>query len=62
MADAGPLTSRSSGLWSKKIMESLEDVCLCRNCTMARPAACFKVATKLRSLYFIMLNEGIRFA
>ena len=54
-----PLTSWSSGMLSKKIMELSEDVCLRRNCYTA---ACFKVATKFRSLYFIMLNEGIRFA
>ena len=42
-------------------MELLEDICLCRNCSKAR-AACFKVAMKFRSLYFIMLNKEIRSA
>ena len=31
------LTSRSNGMQSKKLMESLEDVCRCRNCSKARP-------------------------
>ena len=31
------LTSRSNGMPSKKLMESLEDVCRCRNCSKARP-------------------------
>ena len=31
------LTSRSNGIPSKKLMESLEDVCRCRNCSKARP-------------------------
>ena len=31
------LTSLSNGMPSKKLMESLEDVCLCRNCSKARP-------------------------
>ena len=35
--DARPLTSRSSGLPSKKTMESLEDVCSCRNDSKAWP-------------------------
>ena len=30
------LTSRSNGMPSKKTMESLEDVCSCRNCSKAR--------------------------
>ena len=34
--DVLPLTSRSKGMPSKKIMESLEDVCSCRNCSKAR--------------------------
>ena len=35
--DIRRLTSRSNGMLSKKLMESLEDVCLCRNCSKARP-------------------------
>ena len=35
--DVRRLTSRSNGMPSKKLMESLEDVCLCRNCFKARP-------------------------
>ena len=40
--DVRRLTSRSNGMPSKKIMESLrtfvvEDVCRCRNCSKARP-------------------------
>ena len=35
--DVRPLTSRSNGMPSKKTMESLEDVCMCRNCSKARP-------------------------
>ena len=35
--DVRPLTSRSNGMPSKKTMESLEDVCRCRNCSKARP-------------------------
>ena len=35
--DVRHLTSRSNGMPSKKLMESLEDVCLCRNCSKARP-------------------------
>ena len=35
--DVRRLTSRSNGMPSKKLMESLEDVCLCRNCSKARP-------------------------
>ena len=31
------LTSRSNGMPSKKLMESLEDVRLCRNCSKALP-------------------------
>ena len=34
--DVRPLTSRSNGMPSKKTMESLEDVCSCRNCSKAR--------------------------
>ena len=59
--DVRRLTSRSNGMPSKKTMESLEDVCSCRNCSKARPE-CFKVATKFRSLYLIMLNKEIRSA
>ena len=59
--DVRRLTSRSNGMPSKKTMESLEDVRSCRNCSKARPE-CFKVATKFRSLYFIMLNKEIRSA
>ena len=55
--DARPLTSRSSSMR----MESSEDICLHRNCSMTT-AACFKVATKFRSLYLIMLNGEICFA
>ena len=35
--DVRRLTSRSNGMPSKKLMESLEDVRLCRNCSKARP-------------------------
>ena len=35
--DVQPLTSRSNGMPSKKTMESLEDVCRCKNCSKARP-------------------------
>ena len=35
--DVRPLTSRSNAMPSKKTMESLEDVCRCRNCSKARP-------------------------
>ena len=35
--DVRPLTTRSNGKPSKKTMESLEDVCSCRNCSKARP-------------------------
>ena len=35
--DVRRLTSRSNGMLSKKLMESLEDVRLCRNCSKARP-------------------------
>ena len=35
--DVRRLTSRSNGMPSKKLIESLEDVCLCRNCSKARP-------------------------
>ena len=35
--DALPLTSRSSGMRSKKTMESLEDICRCTNCSKVRP-------------------------
>ena len=35
--DVRRLTSRSNGMPSKKLMESLEDVCLCRNCSKAWP-------------------------
>ena len=35
--DVRRLTSRSNSMPSKKKMESLEDVCLCRNCSKARP-------------------------
>ena len=35
--DGRPLTSRSNVMPSKKTMESLEDVCHCRNCSKARP-------------------------
>ena len=35
--DAPSLTSRSSGMPSKKTMKSLEDVCSCRNYSKARP-------------------------
>ena len=59
--DVRRLTSRSNGMPSKKTMESLEDVRSCRNCSKARPE-CFKVATKFRSLYLIMLNKEIRSA
>ena len=34
--DVRPLTSRSNAMPSKKTMESLEDVCRCRNCSKAR--------------------------
>ena len=34
--DVRPLTSQSNGMPSKKTMESLEDVCRCRNCSKAR--------------------------
>ena len=34
--DVRPLTSRSNGMPRKKTMESLEDVCSCRNCSKAR--------------------------
>ena len=59
--DVRRLTIRSNGMPSKKTMESLEDDHSCRNCSKARPE-CFKVATKFRSLYFIMLNKEIRSA
>ena len=35
--DVRRLTSQLNSMPSKKIMESLEDVCLCRNCSKARP-------------------------
>ena len=35
--DVRPLTSWSNGKPSKKTMESLEDICSCRNCSKARP-------------------------
>ena len=35
--DVRPLTSCSNAMPSKKTMESLEDVCRCRNCSKARP-------------------------
>ena len=35
--DVRRLTSRSNGMPSKKLMESLEDVRLCRNCSKALP-------------------------
>ena len=35
--DVRRLTSRSNAMPSKKTMESLEDVCRCRNCSKARP-------------------------
>ena len=35
--DVRPLTSRSNAMPSKKTMESLEDVCHCKNCSKARP-------------------------
>ena len=35
--DIRPLTSRSNGMPSKKTMESLKDICHCRNCSKARP-------------------------
>ena len=35
--DVRPLTSRSNAMPSKKTMESLVDVCRCRNCSKARP-------------------------
>ena len=50
-----PLTSRSSSMPSKKIMESSEEVFRCRNCSKARP----HVSRLRRSLE---ANERIRFA
>ena len=35
--DVRPLTSRSNAMPSKKTMESLEDVCRCRNCSKVGP-------------------------
>ena len=35
--DVRPFTSRSNRMPTKKIMESLEDVCSFRNCSKARP-------------------------
>ena len=35
--DVRPLTSRSNAMPSKQTMESLEDVCSCRNCSKAWP-------------------------
>ena len=49
--EASPLESKSSR--SKKIILSSEDVFNCMDCM----AACFKVAMKLRSLYFMILVE-----
>ena len=34
--DVRPLTRRTNGIPSKKTMESLEDVCSCRNCSKAQ--------------------------
>ena len=44
--DVRRLTSRSNGMPSKKIMESLEDVCSCRNCSKVQP----NVSRQRRSL------------
>ena len=35
--DVRPLTSRSNAMPIKKTMESLEDICRCRNCSKAQP-------------------------
>ena len=45
---------------SKKIMELLRTFVVVE--TVLRRAECFKVATKFRILYFIMLNKKIRSA
>ena len=54
------LTSRSNGMTSKKIMELLRTFVVVE--TVLSAAESFKVATKFRILYFIMLNKKIRSA
>ena len=58
--DVRRLTSRSNGMPSKKIMESLRTFVVVE--TVHSAAECFKVATTSRILYFIMLNKKIRSA
>ena len=58
--DVRRLTSRSNGMPSKTIMESLRTFVVVE--TVLRAAECFKVATKFSILYFIMLNKKIRSA
>ena len=55
--DVRRLTSRSNGMPSKKIMESLRTFIFVE--TVLRRGECFKVATEFRILYFIMLNKKI---
>ena len=58
--DVRRLTSRSNGMPSKKIMELLRTFVVVE--TVLSEAESFKVATKFRILYFIMLNKKIRSA
>ena len=58
--DVRRLTSRSNGMPSKKIMELLRTFVVVE--TVLSAAESFKVATKFRILYFIMLNKKIRSA
>ena len=53
--DVRRLTSRSNGMPSKKIMESLRTFVVVE--TVLRRGRMFQVATKFRILYFIMLNK-----
>ena len=53
--DVRRLTSRSNGMPSKKIMESLRAFVFVE--TVLWHGRMFKVATKFRILYFIMLNK-----
>ena len=56
--DVRRLTSRLNGMPSKKIMESLRTFVVVET-VLRRGRICFKVATKFRILYFIMLNKKI---
>ena len=55
--DVRRLTSRSNGMPSKKIMESLRTFIFVE--TVLRRGRMFQVATDFRILYFIMLNKKI---